>query len=242
MALPKISQPIYSITIPSNGKEIKIRPFTVKEEKLLMMAKQSLGNGKDSGLPNRKMIADLYRQMITNCVVQPDNLDADELASFDIEYIFIQLRAKSVSNIVQASVIDEHGQSLPVELNLDDVKVGNIRPKKERSIMLTTDLGVVLKYPTFNTLLEMEELAKTDKTALVGLCIESVFDNDSVYPFSEASKEEIKEFIESLGPPQLEKISPFFSEFPTVSLEIKFRNSKGDIETKTLQGLDHFFG
>lgn len=180
MPLPKISQPIFSLTIPSTGKTIRYRPFTVREEKLLMIAQES---------GERKDIINTYKQLINNCCIDP--IDVDRLASFDLEYFFVALRAKSVSNIAKVIVKDaEDGEEYEVEVNLDKVEV--VKKKDvDNKIQLTDTIGVVLQYPTFDTIVNQQ--GNVDIVGILRGCITQIFEGEEVYDTANYTNKELDE-------------------------------------------------
>lgn len=217
MALPKIEHPIYDVYLLSLDKKVKFRPFLVKEEKLLLMAKES----KDSEEIKRTVI-----QIVNNCLLEP--IDVEKLPLFDIEMIFISLRARSVGEKVKLTFSckhknDETGEpcnsETPYELNIDNVTYS----KKEdhtNLIKLTEDMGVKMMYPTFKTSkidsgLELFEAA----LQLIAENIEYIYDKESIYKSEDMIDEELINFIENLNPSQLEKIQSFFQSTPKVIIK-----------------------
>jgi hypothetical protein len=229
MPLPKISQPIFSLTLPSTGKTIRFRPFTVREEKLLMIAQES---------GERKDIINTYKQLINNCCIDP--VDVDGLASFDIEYFFINLRAKSVSNIAKVLINNEDdGQQYEVEFNLDKIEV----VKKEgvtNNIKLTDTIGVVLKYPTFETLVNNNS-DKVDILSILRGCITQIYEGDEVFDVANYTAKELDEFILSLNKQQMEQIQVFFESMPKIVAKSKYMMKDGTIKDVVIEGIDNFF-
>lgn len=229
MPLPKISQPIFSLTLPSTGKTIRFRPFTVREEKLLMIAQES---------GERKDVINTYKQLINNCCIDP--VDVDKLASFDIEYFFINLRAKSVSNIAKVLVTNEDdGQQYEVEFNLDKVEV----VKKENvsnNIKLTDDVGVILQYPTFEDLVSMNA-DKVDVLSVLRACIKQIYEGEEVFDVANYTVTELDEFILSLNKQQMEQIQVFFESMPKIVAKSKYMTQGGQVKDITIEGIDNFF-
>ena len=230
MALPNISTPEFITNIPSTGEEIKYRPFLVKEEKLLLMAME----GKD-----QKEIQNSVQKILINCILTP--IDINKLATFDIEYLFLKLRSKSVGEVVQIKVghtDSECSHRTDVSVNVDDVKVvGEILDGK---IMLTDDIGVVLRYPNMS---DIQTVIGENTDALFKLvyrCIDYVFDQEQVY--NDFTAQEIEEWMESLNQGQFQKISEFFNSVPRLSHDITWKCTQCDQEEKiTLEGLQSFF-
>jgi hypothetical protein len=231
MAFPKISAPLYDFTIPSTGKKVKYRPFTVKDEKILLMAKQS-------DKLDKKAIFDVFCQLINNCVI--DQIDVHALTPFDVEAFFIALRSKSVGNVIEAKIVGDDGEKYDVEINLDEAQVSKVLDKKARTVMITDEVGVVLRYPTIKDALAAEE-EERKSAALLRVCMEAVFDKEEVNPVDSASRTEVEEFIGSLSKAHLDKFEPFFSSFPEVYVDVSYVRKDGTKESRRLQGIEHFF-
>lgn len=232
MPLPKISQPVFQLTLPSNNKVIHFRPFTVREEKILMMAQES-GEKKD--------IINSYKQLINNCAIDP--VDVDKLASFDLEYFFIQLRAKSVSNISKIQVRDpDDGELYEVEINLDKIEVVK-NNEVSNNVKLTDTIGIILKYPTFNVLASINDADDKMDTTLSILrgCIDQVYEGEEVHDVANYSTKEMDEFLMSFNKSQVEEIQKFFEAMPKLSYKAKYFNSKKELKETTIEGLDNFF-
>lgn len=232
MPLPKISQPIFQLTLPSNNKVVHFRPFTVREEKILMMAQES-GDKKD--------IVNSYKQLINNCAIDP--VDVDRLASFDLEYFFIQLRSKSVSNVSKIQVKDqEDGELYEVEVNLDKIEIvkdSNV----SNNVKLTENVGIILKYPTFNVLAGINDADDKMDTTLSILrgCIDQVYEGEEVHDTANYSASEMNDFILSLNKSQIEEIQKFFEAMPKLTYKAKYLNNKKEVKEITIEGLDNFF-
>ena len=250
MGLPTITVPKYSLKLPSSGKEIKYRPFLVKEEKILLIAMES---------EDEKQIIDATATVINNCVF--GDIDVDTMPLFDIEYIFLWLRAKAKGELVELTyTCPDCSNGIDISFNIENIKIKKIE-KHTNKIKLTESLGVVLKYPNitlqskldkFNDESETEKLFKT-----VQYCIDYIYDAEATYPAKDHTEEELKDFLESLTDPQFQKIAKFFEEAPslkhTIKLEcenkIKSDNKKkekakvcGYKEDVILEGLASFFG
>lgn len=232
MPLPKINQPIFQLTLPSNDKVIHFRPFTVREEKILMMAQES-GDKKD--------IINAYKQLINNCAIDP--VDVNKLASFDLEYFFIQLRAKSVSNISKIQIKDnEDGELYEVEINLDKIEI--IKNNQiSNNVKLTDDVGIVLKYPTFNVLASISDVGDRMETTLAILrgCIDQVYEGEEVHDTANYSESELTDFILSLNKSQIEQIQQYFESMPRLIYKVKYFNKQNELKEVTIEGLDNFF-
>lgn len=232
MALPKINQPIFQLTLPSTGKVVHYRPFTVREEKLLLMAQES---------GERKDIVGVYKQLINNCAIDP--VDVDNLAAIDLEYFFVCMRAKSVSNISKVQVKDaDDGKFYEVEINLDKVEVQK-KTSVNNNIKLTETVGVVLRYPTFHTLAKIGGVEnKTDSTlAVLRGCIAQVYEGEEVYDTANYSDKELDEFILSLNVQHVEKIQEFFESMPKLVYKAKYVTEQKVVKEVLIEGLENFF-
>lgn len=246
MALPKINSPIFELTLPSTGKEIKYRPFLVKEQKLLLMALES---------KEQKEMLRAIKQIINNCSV--DKIDVDELPMFDLEYFFIRLRAKSVGEEIELRVMHPNGKNKDGEacehVTNITVDLTAIEVEKEeghdRKIVLDegSKIGICLKYPTM-AIADKVQLAdqQTQIDVILNLVADSVdyiFDSENVYPAKESSRKEILEFINNLSQEQFEKLTNFFNTMPKLKHTLKWKCiACGCQESVTLEGMASFFG
>lgn len=234
MALPKIKQPIFELTIPSTKEVVRYRPYTVSEEKLVLIARES---------DEVKDIINVYKQIINNCVL--DIKDVDKLAYFDLEYIFLMLRAKSVSNVLELTVEDDQdNQTYRVKLDLEkdisvsESKVGNF-------IKLTDPISVVLKYPSYEVIsLIAESKVNSAETVLMMIrdSIDQIYDGETAYDVAEYSKTELDEWLLSLGTKDLAKMQEFFVGLPKITANISYKRKDGSIRELTLEGIQSFFG
>ena len=229
MPLPKINQPIHQLTLPSNGKVVHFRPFTVREEKLLLMAQES-GEEKD--------IINTYKQLINNCCIDP--VDVDKLASFDIEYFFILLRAKSVSNVAKVLIRDqEDEEQYEVEVNLDKVEVVK-KPNVSNNISLTDTIGVILQYQTFESIVAQSN-DKVDTLTILRNCITQIYDGEEVFDVANYTTKELDEFVLSLNTHQMEKIKEFFESIPKIVVKVKYITKAGAVKEMAIEGINNFF-
>jgi DNA-directed RNA polymerase subunit M/transcription elongation factor TFIIS len=241
--LPKIDVPIYSIKLLSTGKEVKYRPFTVKEEKLFLMASES---------KEMDTIVDTTKQVLNNCILS--DIDIDSIPVFDIEYLFLNIRARSVSEVVSVNYncnneikneSDEGthkcGNVVKLDINLLEIKPNETK-KLENKIQLTNKLGIVMKYPNFNTVTKYEDNNTENILKLTVSCIDYIYDDDQIYYAKDSTEEELIEFIENMQTKDLEKIKEFFDNMPKLSKNLDFKCGKcGYEETITLEGLQSFF-
>lgn len=210
-----VSLPTYTTTIPSTGKEVTFRPFVVKEEKILLIALES----KDD-----KQIENAIKNIFNTCF--SEKLDIDQMPYFDIEYLFVQLRMKSMGEIVEIIVKDpETNERFETEMKLENVVVKNLTNKTNTTIKLNDNIGVVMRYPSLGEFIEIEKSEKTRTEILFDLivsCIDKIFTKDQVIATKEKSKQEIKEFLENLPKDMFLKITNFFDKMPTVTYEEEY--------------------
>lgn len=232
MPLPKIELPLYELTLPSTGKKIKYRPFTVKEEKILLTAQQS----KE---PEQIILA--IKQIINNCV---QDYDVDKLALFDLEYILINIRSKSVDNNVEFEIEDPDTlEKIKLSLDLQNVKVYKDE-KHTNKIQIDDKYVLFLKYPTvdnFAEILKKEEISADESYNILISCIDMLASEDEVFNFKDFTKKQVDEFIESLHSDVTKKIKTFFDTMPKVRHEMPYINSNGDEKVFTIQGTQSFF-
>lgn len=237
MALPKIKFPIYTVTLPVAKKKIQFRPFVAKEEKLLLMAQQ----GNDVGY-----IVDVTKQIINNVIIT--DIDVDAMATPDVEYFFLKLRAKSVGETVEVMVKDDgDGKRYSVVFDLDKVEVTKPKTNNNR-IDLGDDIGIVMKPPTIETMKKYaavlsgeEEAADTIELEIIRDTIESVYDAETVYDLKAETEEEITAFLEQLTPQNLKDIRAYYEGLPKVTLTSKYTKQDGTEKTIVLEGLASFF-
>lgn len=233
MALPKLNTAKYTTVIPSNGKEVEFRPYLVKEEKILMIAAET---------NDQKAILRAVKDVINTCY---DEMDINKLAMFDVEYLFLQLRAKSVGETMNVRVkcnCDEECTALTdVEINVDDIEMTANDVNNE--IELTKDVGVVLNYPSMQTVEKSNPEGGVDEMMNVIVdSIQSIYDSEDVYNKDHYSKKELKEFVENLNAQQFAKIAEFYKSLPQLIHEVKFNCIKCEKpNTVELRGLASFF-
>jgi hypothetical protein len=241
--LPKIDVPIYEITLPLLQKKVKIRPFRVKEEKILLMAMESEDDAA---------VLLAIKQIVNNCCV--DDMDVDSLPVLDLEYMFLQLRARSIGEIIDLQyrcnndVDSEDGIKKCNNIIKLSFNALEVEPQTEeghkKEIQLTPKLGVVMKYPDFKLVNKLSNLSETEMIAkMVAGCIDYIFDNDSVYYAKDASEAELVDFVDSLTREQFAKIQEFFDTVPKMKKNLTFKCSKcGYEEELVLEGIQSFFG
>ena len=232
MSLPKITYPQIILTIPSSKKKVTFRPFLVKEEKILLMAKLS---DEESDI----LLA--IKQVVNNCAI--DDFDVNTISLFDLEYIFIQLRAASVNDSVQVSYRDNEDEKIyEFEVKLKEIKV-DFPEKVDNKISITSTTGIVMKYPNSSLYEDKEFLESGDDSffQLILRCVDKVYDENEVYESSAYSKKELEEYIENLDIKTFEKIQNFMINQPKLSYLIKYKNSLGNDREIELTTLSDFF-
>lgn len=233
MALPKLQYPVFELEVPSTQKIYKFRPFLVSEEKILLIAQQS-GELKEIILS--------LKQVIGNCCQDPE-FDADKLATFDIEYLFLKLRSRSVSNTAKVYLTDnEDGQEYNFSVDLDKVTIKK-DPNHTAKIALNDTVNVILKYPTTEMLDAISVMQVETKAffEVMKYCIDYVVDGDNISKFSDATPEEQDEFVQSIDIAGFTKITKFFETMPKMYYEIDYKNSLGHNRKAVLKNLNDFF-
>jgi hypothetical protein len=234
--LPKINHPTFKIRIPSIDKEVRFRPFTVKEEKILLIA-QSTGEMKD--------VLEAILQVINNCAV--DDVDVSELTSFDIDYVFIKLRGRSVNNIIKVTYRDpETDESIDIQVNIDEVDLKRFEGHEDVKNIPVDDTGVglVMRYPRADIVNAIgSSTAEGAVFDIFKYCIDKVYDEESVYSLHDGSQspEEVDAFIESLPPAAVAKIEKFFETMPRLEHIVKYTTKDGKEREVVLKTLSDFF-
>jgi hypothetical protein len=229
--LPKLDLPLFELVLPSTGKKIQYRPFTVKEEKILLIAQES----KDID-----QIVLAIKQIIGNCVT---NIDVERLATFDFEYILLHIRGKSVNNLIDLKVRDPDTQeSISLSINIDEVTLKK-DPEHTNRIQVNANAVILMRYPTLN---EVSILAKGKATSEVLFnamvsCIDQIVVDDSVYKTEDFTEKELLEFVDQLTPNVLADIQKFFETIPVLRMEIPYKNKNGDQKTFVMEGMETFF-
>jgi len=233
MSLPKISYPVHTIQIPSTKKNAKFRPFLVKEEKLLLMAKESQNNAD---------ILKSIKQIVNNCCLD-DNFDDKKITIFDLEYLFIKLRAFSVDNVVKVSYRDEEdNQNYDFEIDLEEVKI-DFPEKNNNNIKISDKFGILMKYPSAS-LYEDTDFLNLDKDYLFELivrCIDKIYEGDNVFEAKNYSTKELGDFLENLDSKSFVSIQNFLMNSPKLLHVLHYKNSLGKEKQITLSSLNDFF-
>ena len=237
MTLPKINTPEYRLNVPSTDEEIRFRPFLVKEEKVLLVAQET---GTD------KATYDAIRTIIKSCTL--DEIDIDKLPLFDMEYIFLNIRAKSVGEIAKLKVKcpDDEKTEVEIEVDLSKIQV-EMNKDHDARIKLTDDIGVLMAYPNFGTVtnqsIETPKGQETEKLFdMISDCMYQIWHGEETYDVIDYSKKERKAFLDSLNHQQFEKLQNFFETMPTLKHDVDVTNPKTNVTSKiTLQGINAFF-
>ena len=234
MALPKLDTPTYSLVLPSTGQEIKYRPFLVKEQKLLMMAQES---------KEQTNISETMSNVISSCTF--NNINPNQIPLFDIEYIFLKIRSKSVGETQEVRVLcPDDGETYGnVTLNLDEIEV-QMTEGHTNEINLTDKIKIIMKYPQLKDMrgLDSIDTVQTEQIfSIMKYCIWEVHDGDKVYNRVDISDKDIEEFIDSFDNQQLESILNFFQTMPKIRHPVKVINPKTKVESElVLEGLESF--
>jgi hypothetical protein len=233
MALPKLNYPIFELTLPSNKQTIRYRPFLVKEEKILLTAQAS-------GEPGDVILS--IRQVINNCIIT-EGIDVEELTTFDLEYLFIKIRAKSVNNIITLAYKDlEDDLRYEVEVDLDKIEIVE-DPAHNNILDIGNGLTLKMRYPKTDLAASLKAInGELDIFfEVLKKSIEEISDETTVYKTADYSPEELDEFVQSLNVDAFQKIQQFFSTMPKIFYEIKYTNSLGNEKTIPLTSLNDFF-
>ena len=233
MALPKLETPTYTLLMPSTDEEIKFRPFLVKEQKRMLMAQES---------ENTSEMVDAVNQLIQDCTF--NKVDTKKIAMFDAEYIFLQIRSKSVGSKIDVQVTcpDDKETKVPVNIDLDDIKVAMME-EHTNEIQLTPEIKIVFKYPLLSTFTKYTKSSDTAKMIfdLTADCIEEVHFNDEVTNKVDMSKKELDEFLESLSTEQFGMLVKFFETMPRLRHRIEVTNPKTEVTSEVmLEGIQSF--
>ena len=235
MALPKIAKITYELVIPSTGKKIKYRPFLVKEEKVLILAQES---GSQTEMTRA------IKDVISACV-QTRGFKVDQMATFDIEYVFLNIRGRSVGESVDVIVTcpDDGKTTVPVTIYLDEIEV-IFDEHHEANIKLDDTYSVQMKYPTMEQVMEAdaENISVQESLELIAKCIDQIYSEEESFAASDSSLKELVSWVEDLEPKQFTKLENFFTTMPKLSHTINEMNPETDVESSVvLEGLGSFF-
>ena len=236
MALPKLNTPTYELELPSSDEKIKFRPFLVKEEKVLMIAMES---GKSADITNA------VKDIVKTCTF--DKLDISNIPMFDVEYVFLRIRSKSVGEVSKLKLLcpDDKKTYADVEVNLEDVQV-QVGDEHTNKIDLGDGKGMIMTYPTIDSFSEtgIQNITATNMIDVIQTCILQIYEEkgEKVYEAKDQTKKELGEFIEQMNTGQFQKVQKFFDTMPKLKHTIKVKNPKTKKESEiTLTGLNDFF-
>ena len=239
MPLPKITAPTYELVLPSSGRKCKYRPFLVKEEKLLIIAMES---------EDTKQITTAVQNVLKNCILTR-GIKVEKLATFDIEYLFLNIRGKSVGEDVEVMITcpDDGETQVPAVINLDDIKINETKGHT-RDIKIDDTLSLRMKYPSMDEFVKnnfdiSEGMDIEDTFELIASCIEQVYSEEESWNASDCTRKELVDFIDQLGTKQFKEVENFFATMPKLSHTLKVVNPKTKVENEILlEGLQSFFG
>ena len=238
MPLPKIATPTYQLELPSTGKTISYRPFLVKEEKVLVIALES---------EDTKQITTAIKAVLKNCVLTK-GVKVETLPTFDIEYLFLNIRGKSVGEELEVNIIcpDDEETNVPIFINLDDIQIQK-SDEHNNQIKLDDNLMMEMRYPSLDQFIKNnfdfnEKNAMDQSFELIATCIDKIYTEDEVWATADCTKKEVKDFLESMNSSQFKDIETFFETMPKLSHTIKVTNPNTEVESDvTLEGLASFF-
>ena len=238
MPLPKITAPTYELVLPSSGRKVRYRPFLVKEEKLLIIAMES---------EDTKQITEAVKNVLKNCILTR-GIKVEKLATFDIEYLFLNIRGKSVGEDVEVMITcpDDGETQVPALINLDDIKVVT-SDEHTTDIKVDDTLSIRMKYPSMDEFIknnfDVTDMDIDDTFKLIASCIEQVYSEEESWSASDCTNKELVEFIDQLGSKQFKEIEKFFETMPKLTHTLKVVNPKTKVENEILlEGLQSFFG
>jgi|TARA_Y100001938_G_scaffold149567_1_gene236830 hypothetical protein len=238
MPLPKIATPTYELELPSSGQTVKFRPFLVKEEKVLVLALES---------EDTKQITNAIKAVIKGCI-QTKGIKVESLPTFDIEFLFLNIRGKSVGEKIEVNIIcpDDETTEVPVEIDLDEIRVQR-NDDHTRQIKLDDTLMMEMKYPSLDQFIknnfDFEDKNVMDQSFdLIASCVDKIYSEEEVWAADDCTKKEIKDFLEQMNSSQFKEIEKFFETMPKLSHKIKVTNPNTKVESEVvLEGLASFF-
>ena len=238
MPLPTIATPSYELELPSTGKKVKYRPFLVKEEKLLVLALET---------ESTKDISTAIKTVLKNCI-QTRGVKVENLPTFDIEYLFLNIRGKSVGEEVDVNLIapDDEVTQVPVTINIDEIEVQK-SDEHTNKVKLDKNLTMEMKYPSLDQFIKSNFDFNDDNTMdqsfdLIASCIDKIYSEEEVWATADCTKKEVKDFLEQMNSMQFKEIEKFFDTMPKLSHSVTFINPKTKVEsTVVLEGLSSFF-
>jgi hypothetical protein len=239
MPLPTITTPTYELELPSSKQTIKYRPFLVKEEKLLVLALES---------ESTKEISNAIKSVLKNCI-QTKGIKVETLPTFDIEYLFLNIRGKSVGEEIEVNIIapDDRETTVSIKINIDDIKV-QTKEEHNKQIKLDDNLMMEMRYPSLDQFIKSNfdfssDVGLDQSFELIAACIDKIYNEEEVWTTADCTKKEILEFLEQMNSLQFKQIENFFDTMPKLSHEVELVNPKTKVKsTVVLEGLSSFFG
>jgi len=238
MPLPKIATPTYELVLPSSNRKIKYRPFLVKEEKILIIALES---------QDQKQIANAVKSILASCILTKGT-KVDKLSTFDIEYLFLNVRGKSVGEQIEVMVTcpDDGKTQVPMSINIDSIKVQK-NSEHNPDIKLDDTYTLKMRYPSLNEFIKTnfsaEDIKVDDTFDLIASCVDQVYSEEESWTQADCTKKELTDFIESLNSAQFKEIEKFFDTMPKLTHKVKVKNPNTKVESEiVIEGLQSFFG
>jgi len=239
MPLPKIATPTYELVLPSSGKNIKYRPFLVKEEKLLVLALES---------EDTKQITTAIKAVLRGCILTK-GVKVDQLPTFDIEYLFLNIRGKSVGEEVELKITapDDGETEIPITINIDEIEIQNDE-EHTKQIKIDDNLMMEMKYPSLDQFIKSNfdfsgNVTMENSFSLVASCVDKIYSEDEVWSTADCTKKEVIDFLEQMNSGQFKEVEKFFTTMPKLSHTIKVLNPVTKVESDVvLEGLSSFFG
>ena len=238
MPLPRIATPTYELVLPSSNKKIKYRPFLVKEEKVLIIALES---------QDQKQIANAVKSIISSCILSR-GIKVEKLSTFDIEYLFLNIRGKSVGEDIEVMVTcpDDGKTQVPMSINIDSIQIKK-SDEHNPDIKLDDQFTLRMRYPSLSEFIKsnftMEDMKVDDTFELIASCVDQVYSEEESWTQEDCTKKELVDFIEQLNSSQFKEIEKFFDTMPKLSHKVKVINPNTKVESEiVLEGLQNFFG
>ena len=239
MPLPKIATPTYELVLPSSGKNIKYRTFLVKEEKLLVLALES---------EDTKKITTAIKAVLRGCILTK-GVKVDQLPTFDIEYLFLNIRGKSVGEEVELKITapDDGETEIPITINIDEIEIQN-DDEHTKQIKVDDNLMMEMKYPSLDQFIKSNfdfsgKVTMENSFSLVASCVDKIYSADEVWSTADCTKKEVIDFLEQMNSGQFKEVEKFFTTMPKLSHTVKVRNPVTEVESDVvLEGLSSFFG
>ena len=238
MPLPKIATPTYELVLPSTEQKVKYRPFLVKEEKLLVIALES---------EDTKQITNAIKSVIKNCILTR-GIKVESLPSFDIEYLFLNIRGKSVGEVIDVNIIcpDDGETTVPIQINVDEIQVVK-SDDHDTKIKLDDSLMMQMKYPSLDQFIKSnfdftDDNAMEQSFELVAACVDQIFNEEESWSTADVTKKELLDFLDQMNTSQFKQVEKFFETMPKLSHKVMVKNPETDVESEVvLEGLSSFF-